>query len=283
VGRLFESFFRDPWGEPSFGWTAWEPQVDVVDDEKSLTVRAELPGVDPQDVEISVSENVLTIRGEKREESKEKEGAYMRSERFYGSFVREVPLPAGVDPDSASTDYSKGVLSIQFRKEEGKTARRIQVSRGGERGAAGRKVGEVMTRQVECVTPEDTLRAVAERMRSLDLGSFPVCEGDKVVGMITDRDLTVRGIAEGRDAASTPVRGVMSRDVVTCTEDATVEEAERLMKERQIRRLPVVDSEKRLKGYFSIGKMARSAGAEASNDVLKSVTESPRRAAGTRR
>jgi CBS domain-containing protein len=141
-------------------------------------------------------------------------------------------------------------------------------------------IRDIMTRNVECVWPDDTLQEAALRMKELDVGPMPVCDYDRVVGMLTDRDITVRAVAEGRDPRSTRVRDVMTRNVVSCSEDDAVEEAARLMQERQIRRLLVLDRDKRLIGIVSLGDLAAEAEdpyrmAEVLQDV--SVPAVPRR------
>jgi CBS domain-containing protein len=120
-------------------------------------------------------------------------------------------------------------------------------------------IRDIMTRNVECVWPDDTLQEAALKMKDLDVGPLPVCDYDHVVGMLTDRDITVRAVAEGRDPRSTRVRDVMTRNVVSCSEDDAVEEAARLMQERQIRRLLVLDRDKRLIGIVSLGDLAAEA------------------------
>jgi len=141
-------------------------------------------------------------------------------------------------------------------------------------------IRDIMTRNVECVWPDDTLQEAALKMKDLDVGPLPVCDSDHVIGMLTDRDITVRAVAEGRDPRSTRVRDVMTRNVVSCSEDDAVEEAARLMQERQIRRLLVLDSDKRLVGIVSLGDLAAEAEdpyrmAEVLQDV--SVPAVPRR------
>src|SRR4051794_28840839 len=107
-------------------------------------------------------------------------------------------------------------------------------------------VREIMTRDVECASPDDTLQKAARKMKELDVGPMPICDHDRVVGMLTDRDITIRAVAEGRDPRSTRVRDVMTQNVVSCYEDDAVEEAARLMQERQIRRLLVLDRRRQL-------------------------------------
>src|SRR5437762_381944 len=101
------------------------------------------------------------------------------------------------------------------------------------------KVKDVMTRGVEVVRPDSTVQEAAAKMKSLNVGPMPVCEGDRVAGILTDRDIVVRVVAEGRDSRTTRVQDVMTRDVHTVSEDADVKEAARIMKDRQVRRLVV--------------------------------------------
>jgi CBS domain-containing protein len=118
------------------------------------------------------------------------------------------------------------------------------------------QVREVMTRDVEVVRPDIPIREAAERMRSLDVGLIPVCDGERLVGMLTDRDITVRAVAAGKDPNGTSVREVMTADAICIPEDQEVDEAASLMEEGQIRRLPVLNADKRLVGIISLGDIA---------------------------
>jgi CBS domain-containing protein len=114
---------------------------------------------------------------------------------------------------------------------------------------------DVMTKRVECADPFDSVHAVARKMKDLDVGSIPVCENDRLVGMVTDRDLVIRCLAEGLDP-NTWTRDVMTPDVVYAYDDQPLEVAERMMQLRQIRRLLVLDRTKRLVGIVSLGDLA---------------------------
>jgi CBS domain-containing protein len=118
------------------------------------------------------------------------------------------------------------------------------------------KLSDLMTSSVVSVTADTTLQEAAEKMRAEDVGVLPVCEGDRLVGIITDRDLTVRGLADGRDPASSTVRETMTTDLVTCYGDEDAAEAERVMQERRVRRIAVLDREQRLIGVVSLGDLA---------------------------
>lgn len=115
---------------------------------------------------------------------------------------------------------------------------------------------EIMTADVEVIRPDSSIADAAKKMRSLDVGSLPVCDGERLVGMITDRDITIRATADGRDPNNTLVRDCMSPEIVYCFEDQSAEEAERLMQEKQIRRLPVLTREKQLAGIIALGDLA---------------------------
>jgi HSP20 family protein len=132
MDRLFERFFRDPWSVfDETSWASswgWNPALDVIDGEKEVTVRAEIPGVDPKDVEVTVSGNLLTIAGEKKDVSEEKGKNFYRSECSYGSFRRSVALPEGVDADKLQAEYSNGVLTVRVAKSKTAAPRRITVT-----------------------------------------------------------------------------------------------------------------------------------------------------------
>ena len=136
------------------------------------------------------------------------------------------------------------------------------------------QVSKVMTRDAECVRPDNTLQEAARKMRDLDVGPLPVCEDDRLVGMVTDRDIAVRGTAEGRDPKSATVRQVMTPELVYCYEDQDVGEAARLMKENQVRRLVVLNRDKRLVGIVSLGDLAVETGNEKlAGNTLEAVSE----------
>jgi len=120
------------------------------------------------------------------------------------------------------------------------------------------KIHEVMTAAPEVIRPEATLQEAAETMRQLNVGPLPVCDvGGKLVGMLTDRDITIRATAEGRDPFTTLVRDVMTADAVLYVfDDQDVEEAARVMEQNQVRRLAVLDRNRQLAGIVSLGDLA---------------------------
>lgn len=118
-----------------------------------------------------------------------------------------------------------------------------------------KKISEVMTSEVQVVQPDDSLQDAAAMMAEQDVGALPVCDGSRLQGMITDRDIAVRAVANGR-AADTLVREVMSEDVTWCSEDDDTQDVLGRMGDRQIRRIPVVDANRNLVGIVSLGDLA---------------------------
>lgn len=135
-----------------------------------------------------------------------------------------------------------------------------------------KQVCDVMTRGVRTLSPRDSMRLAAQAMDELAVGSVPVCDGTRLLGMVTDRDLTIRGMARGLAADSTPLSQVMSGDVKWCYDDQSVEEAAQLMCDAQIRRLPVVDHDKRLVGVLSLGDVAVKAGPQEAGQALQDIS-----------
>jgi CBS domain-containing protein len=136
------------------------------------------------------------------------------------------------------------------------------------------RLKEIMTREVEAVRPETTVKEAAELMRMLEIGALLVSTGDRLVGMLTDRDIAVRAVAEGCDVTRTPVCNLMTTEVAYCFENQDVTEAARVMEERQVRRLPVLDRNKQLVGIVSLDDLATDAGdATLAGKVLKEVSE----------
>jgi CBS domain-containing protein len=118
------------------------------------------------------------------------------------------------------------------------------------------RIGDLMTKSLETVEAGASIQAAAERMRSVGIGALPVMEGEQLVGMLTDRDITVRATALGKDPRATWVREVMTPLVITCDAEAPLSEAERLMEEKAVRRLVVVDAWKRPVGIISLDDLA---------------------------
>ena len=135
------------------------------------------------------------------------------------------------------------------------------------------RVAEVMTRGVRTMSPNDSIQFAAQAMDELNVGVVPVCDGDRLLGMVTDRDIAVRGVAQGRAPESTPLREVMSGDPLWCFEDEPLEQAIEQMREAQVRRLPVVDRERHLVGILSLGDVSATASTADVAEALACISE----------
>jgi len=143
MARLFDDFLRDwPWRELPERTRAYVPRLDVADAKDALAITVELPGMEEKDVEVTLTKDALTIRGEKTAECMEgEEGkAYYRRERTYGAFVRTIPLPPGIEADKAEATFKNGILSVRLpkSKEEVESVRRIAI-KGEEKKETGKK------------------------------------------------------------------------------------------------------------------------------------------------
>ena len=133
MNRLFEDFFRGPglWGGfADMSRAGFEPAVDVRETADEVIVEAELPGIEPEDVDVSLEGRTLRLTGERRHEHEERTKSVHRVERFYGSFERHIPLPEGIDPEKVEASYKNGVLSVHVGKREDVRPRSIPVKAG---------------------------------------------------------------------------------------------------------------------------------------------------------
>ena len=140
VNRLFSTSFSRSFGDDGIARGAWTPGVDIYENKDEIVLEAELPGMNREDFELTVENNVLTLRGERRFEKKEEADNYHRVERSYGTFARSFTLPPTVAPDTATAEYKNGVLRVVLRKREEVKARRIEI--GGEAQGARQKTIE---------------------------------------------------------------------------------------------------------------------------------------------
>lgn len=136
------------------------------------------------------------------------------------------------------------------------------------------KIAECMTRDVKIVDPDETLQGAAQRMGEIDVGILPVGEEDRLIGMITDRDIAIRGMGMGREP-SAKVREIMSDEVLYCFEDEEVDDVLNNMGEIQVRRLPVLDRDKRLVGIVSISDLANGDGEAEHTGQTLTIIASP--------
>lgn len=135
------------------------------------------------------------------------------------------------------------------------------------------QVKEVMTRDPEKIRPSDPVKKAAELMKQLNVGAVPVVEGDKAVGILTDRDIALRVVAEGKDASATQAGDIMSREVITCSEIVDAIEAAKTMTQKQIRRLLVNDDQGKIVGIVSLGDLATSINTTAAGEVIREVSQ----------
>ncbi|HWJ59591.1 MAG TPA: CBS domain-containing protein [Sphingomicrobium sp.] len=133
------------------------------------------------------------------------------------------------------------------------------------------KISEVMTTDVETIEADQTVREAASFMLRADAGSIPVTDGERLIGMITDRDIAVRGVAQGR-GPDTTVRELMTDDVVSVRSDDNVDDVAAKMSEAQVRRVPVIDQDDKLCGIVSLGDLSRETGGEAASQALEGVS-----------
>ena len=134
------------------------------------------------------------------------------------------------------------------------------------------RVSEAMTRDVRICTPGQTIREAARTMAEIDAGAMPVGENDRLIGMITDRDIAIRGVAQGK-GPDTPVREVMTPDVKYCYEDEDLDHVAQNMGNIKVRRLPVVNREKRLVGIVALGDLARAEEDQTVGSTVQGVSE----------
>jgi HSP20 family protein len=122
-------WLREPLSDEAFFDEDWMPAVDVKEDEKAYMIKADIPGVSPEDVEVTMERGVLTIRGERKSEHREERDNYHRIERFSGSFSRRFTLPDAADSDGVEADMKDGVLQVRIPKQEKAVSRRIEIKR----------------------------------------------------------------------------------------------------------------------------------------------------------
>ncbi len=142
------------------------------------------------------------------------------------------------------------------------------------------RISEVMTADVQTIAPHDSVRRAAQLMDELNVGSIPVCDGSRLVGMITDRDITIRATSTGQPPEDTEVQDIMSSDVQYCFEDQQVDEVMETMRDIQIRRVPVIDrNSHKLVGIISLGDLATKHSAEVDRTLQEiSMPSEPDRA-----
>jgi CBS domain-containing protein len=134
------------------------------------------------------------------------------------------------------------------------------------------KVREIMTSNVECLDPSSSLKEVAQEMKSLDVGFIPICENDRLVGTVTDRDIVIRAVADGLDINTCRASEIMSRDIVYAFEEDDVKTIAEKMREKDVRRILILDKAKRLVGVVSIGDVSKVE-EKVSGKTLRDIAE----------
>ncbi len=134
------------------------------------------------------------------------------------------------------------------------------------------KVKDAMHMGAEWVEPQTPIADIARRMRELDIGAIPVGQNDRLIGMVTDRDIACRGVANGADLGKLTARDVMSKGIFYCRDSEDLEDAMRIMEQKQVRRLPVINDRKRMVGMLSLGDIADAAPHELSGEVIAAVS-----------
>jgi CBS domain-containing protein/HSP20 family molecular chaperone IbpA len=245
---------------PAAGTRSWSPDLRVIDKRRELVFRLASRGIDPRKIQIRLAGNVLTLSGASVDQRPEHHG--------YRAFSRSIVLPRDVDAAQISAQARGSVLTVWLPKRrpttDASTLKRLGFPN---------KVSEIMTREVRSVAPETFVAEAARAMATFDIGSLPVCEGGRVVGILTDRDVAVRVVARGLDPAGVRVKEIMTRDPLSCSPDDALADAEQIMADAQIRRLPVVDGDGKLVGYLSTAKIARSEQDARAGRLLRGVSE----------
>jgi len=136
------------------------------------------------------------------------------------------------------------------------------------------KVSEIMTRHVECINPDTSVKDAAEKMKSLDIGFLPICENDRLTGTITDRDITIRVVADGLNPRSVKARDVMTPNAFYCLDDQDIEEVGRCMQETEVKRMLILNRDHKLVGVVSLGDLSRASGVQQlAGETLKQISE----------
>src|SRR6266481_6125691 len=136
MNRLFRESYSPEGPEEALTTTSFAPPVDIYEDEHTITLKLEVPGIDEKDIDVRIEGNTLTVHGERKIEKEEKEENFRRVERQYGEFTRSFTLPSSVDPGQVSANYEKGLLKIKLAKKAEAKPKQIKVNVGGEKTLA---------------------------------------------------------------------------------------------------------------------------------------------------
>jgi CBS domain-containing protein len=134
------------------------------------------------------------------------------------------------------------------------------------------KVKQIMHKGVQWVSPDTSVTTLARKMKQYDVGALPVGENDRLIGMVTDRDIAVRGVADGKDIGKLTARDIMTKGIIWCRASDSANDAARLMETKQVRRLPVIDENKRIVGILSLGDISHAASQRTATEVMRAVS-----------
>lgn len=134
------------------------------------------------------------------------------------------------------------------------------------------KVKEAMHKNVQWCEPTTSVSTLANIMKAEDIGSIPIGENDRLIGMVTDRDLAIRAVAQGGNLSKKTAKDVMSEGIIYCRENEDIEDAIHLMEDKKVRRLPVINDKKRMVGILSLGDVSHAVGQSLSGELIKSVS-----------
>jgi CBS domain-containing protein len=134
------------------------------------------------------------------------------------------------------------------------------------------KVREIMHKGVQWVSPDAAVATLAQKMKRYDVGALPVGANDRLIGMVTDRDIAIRAFANGKDISKLTAKDVMTKGIIWCTADSSTSEVAHLMESNQVRRLPVIDENRRMIGMISLGDISHAASQRTTAEVVKAVS-----------
>ncbi|HTV30101.1 MAG TPA: CBS domain-containing protein [Xanthobacteraceae bacterium] len=134
------------------------------------------------------------------------------------------------------------------------------------------KVKKIMHKGVQWVSPDTSVQKLAKKMKQYDVGALPVGENDRLIGMVTDRDIAVRGLANGKDISKLTAKDVMTKGIIWCRDSDSAGKAARLMESKQVRRLPVINKNKRMVGMLSLGDISHAASQRRAREVMRAVS-----------
>lgn len=257
--RGLDQLLSSPGSPPAPGTRSWSPDLRVIDKRRELVLRVASRGIDPRKIRIQLAGNVLTLSGASVDLRPGSHG--------YRAFSRSITLPQDVDAAQVTAHARGSVLTIRLPK------RRPASNASASKLGFPYKVSDIMTREVRSVAPETFVAEAARAMATFDIGSLPVCEAGRVVGILTDRDVAVRVVARGLDSAGVRVKEIMTRDPLFCSPEDALADAEQMMADAQIRRLPVVGGDGKLVGYLSTAKIARCELDARAGRLLRGVSE----------